>query len=93
MWLLLDKQDLDQDRRLAQHILGVHQGVVHKVRWAAHRAWDASARGAARPAWHRAQPGIGVNPVVAVRPYCCPGGPAPQTLPVAPLTPPPRTRA
>jgi DNA replication licensing factor MCM7 len=30
MWLLLDKQDLDQDRRLAQHILGVHQGVVHK---------------------------------------------------------------
>lgn len=31
MWLLLDKQDLDQDRRLAQHILGVHQGVVHKV--------------------------------------------------------------
>ena len=31
MWLLLDKQDLDLDRRLAQHILGVHQGVVNKV--------------------------------------------------------------
>ncbi|KIZ01252.1 Protein PROLIFERA [Monoraphidium neglectum] len=30
MWLLLDKQDLEQDRRLAQHILGVHQGVVAK---------------------------------------------------------------
>jgi DNA replicative helicase MCM subunit Mcm2 (Cdc46/Mcm family) len=32
MWLLLDKQDPEQDRRLAQHILGVHQGVVNKVR-------------------------------------------------------------
>lgn len=32
MWLLLDKQDLEQDRRLAQHILGVHQGIVQKVR-------------------------------------------------------------
>ena len=31
MWLLLDKQDLEQDRRLAQHILGVHQGIVQKV--------------------------------------------------------------
>jgi DNA replicative helicase MCM subunit Mcm2 (Cdc46/Mcm family) len=31
MWLLLDKQDPEQDRRLAQHILGVHQGVVNKV--------------------------------------------------------------
>ncbi|GBF93305.1 DNA replication licensing factor MCM7 [Raphidocelis subcapitata] len=30
MWLLLDKQDLEQDRRLAQHILSVHQGVVAK---------------------------------------------------------------
>lgn len=30
MWLLLDKQDADLDRRLAQHILGVHQGVVKR---------------------------------------------------------------
>ena len=30
MWLLLDKQDADLDRRLAQHILCVHQGVVRR---------------------------------------------------------------